>query len=156
MGQRYGEALMTVVRVSERVAAPPEEVWEIVSDPHNLTLWNRHIREVVGVPEHGLKEGSRYTTRLSFLGVGARIEAEVEEIDPPRFSRIRLSGPLDAIVRTWIQADGSGRSILEHEVDYHLKGGPVGALVARGLRLLGARTLLRRGIRAQKRQIESG
>jgi len=67
-----------------------------------------------------------------------------------------LSGPLDAIVRTWIQPDGSGRSILEHEVDYHLKGGPVGELVARGLRLLGARTLLRRGIRAQKRQIESG
>jgi ligand-binding SRPBCC domain-containing protein len=146
---------MTVVRVSERIAALPEDVWVVVSDPHNLPMWNRHIREVHDVPEHGLKEGTKYWTRISFLGVSARIDAEVQEVDAPRFSRIRLTGPLDATVRTWVQPDGSGRSILEHEVDYHLKGGPIGELVARGLRALGARTLLRRGTRAQKRQIEA-
>jgi uncharacterized protein YndB with AHSA1/START domain len=146
---------MSVVRVSETIAAPPEEVWVVVSDPQNLPMWNRHIREVHGVPEHGLKEGTKYWTRISFLGMSARIDAEVLEVDPPRFSRIRLTGPLDATVRTWIQPDGSGRSVLEHEVDYHLKGGPVGEVVARGLRTLGARALLRRGTRAQKRQIES-
>jgi uncharacterized protein YndB with AHSA1/START domain len=156
MGQRYGWALMSVVRASEIVEASPQEVWEVVSDAHNLPLWNRHIREVHGVPEHGLKEGSKYWTRVSFLGVSVRVDAEVEEVDPPRFSRIRLTGPLEATVRTWINPAGSGRSRLEHEVDYHLRGGPVGELVARGLRALGAGRLLRRGARAQKRLVESG
>ena len=147
---------MSVVRVSEKIAAPPEDVWAVVSDPQNLPMWNRHIREVHDVPEHGLKEGAKYWTRISFLGVSARIDAEVQEVDPPRFSRIRLTGPVDATVRTWVQPDGSGRSILEHEVAYNLKGGPIGEVVARGLRILGARALLRRGTRAQKHQIESG
>jgi uncharacterized protein YndB with AHSA1/START domain len=146
---------MSVVRASEIVDASPQEVWAVVSDPHNLPLWNRHIREVHDVPEHGVKEGTTYWTRLSFLGVSARVDAEVEEVDPPRFSRIRLTGPVEATVRTWINPAGSGRSRLEHEVEYHLRGGPVGELVARGLQTLGARRLLRRGALAQKRQIES-
>jgi uncharacterized protein YndB with AHSA1/START domain len=156
MGQRYGWALMSVVRASETIDASPQEVWEIVSDPHNLPLWNRHIREVRDVPEHGLKEGSRYWTRLSFLGVSARVDAEVEEIDPPRFARIRLTGPVDAVVRTWVRPAGSGRSRLEHEIEYRMRGGPVGELLARALRTFGGQTLLRRGTRAQKRQVESG
>jgi uncharacterized protein YndB with AHSA1/START domain len=156
MGQRYRWTLMSVVRASEIVDASPQEVWDVVSDPHNLPLWNRHIREVQGVPEHGLKEGTTYWTRVSFLGVSARVDVEVEEVDPPRFSRIRLTGPLEATVRTWINPAGSGRSRLEHEIDYHLRGGPVGQLVARGLRALGAGRLLRRGTQAQKRQVESG
>jgi uncharacterized protein YndB with AHSA1/START domain len=155
MGQRYGWALMSVIRASEIVDASPQDVWAVVSDPHNLPLWNRHIREVHDVPEHGLKEGTMYWTRVSFLGVSARVDAEVEEVDPPRFSRIRLTGPVEATVRTWINPAGSGRSRLEHEIEYHLRGGPVGELVARGLQTLGARSLLRRGTRAQKRQIES-
>lgn len=146
---------MSVVRASEIVDASSQDVWAVISDPRNLPQWNRYIREVHDVPEHGLKEGTRYWTRLSF-GVSVRVDAEVEEIDPPRFSRIRLSGPVEATIRTWVNPAGSGRSRLEHEVDYHLRGGPVGELLARGLQTFGARTLLRRGTRAQKRQIESG
>jgi uncharacterized protein YndB with AHSA1/START domain len=147
---------MSVVRASEVVEASPQEVWAVISDPNNLPLWNRRIREVRDVPEHGLKEGTTYWTRLSFLGVSARVDAEVEEVDPPRFSRIRLTGPVEATVRTWVSPAGAGRSRLEHEIEYHLRGGPVGELLARGLRTFGAQTLLRRGTRAQKRQIESG
>lgn len=145
---------MTTVRHWEMVDAPPEEVWEVVADPRNLPKWNRHIRAVHDVPEEGLREGSRYRTELSFLGVTFRVEARVEEIDPPRFARLRLSGPVDATVRTWVRPAGPGRTRLEHEVDYGLRGGPVGSLIARGLRMLGASQLLRRGVRAQKQQVE--
>ena len=145
---------MTTVRHWEMVDATPEEVWSVVSDPRNLPKWNRSIRSVHGVPEDGLKQGSRYWTKMAVLGVTFRIDAQVEEIDPPRFSRICLSGPLDATVRTWVRPAGPGRSRLEHEVDYRLRGGPIGAVIARGLRMLGASQLLRRGIRAQKQQVE--
>lgn len=145
---------MTTVRHWEVVEAPPDEVWAVVSNPRNLPRWNRYIRSVHGVPDDGLRNGSRYWTQMAVLGVTFRVDAEVEELDPPRFSRVRLSGPVDATVRTWVRPAGRDRSRLEHEVDYRLRGGPVGGIVARGLGMFGAPTLLRRGVRAQKRQVE--
>jgi carbon monoxide dehydrogenase subunit G len=147
---------MTVVRQWTVVNATPQEVWEVVADPRNLPRWNRYIRAVHGVPENGLREGSTYWTEMGMMGVNIRVEADVEDLDPPRFARVRLSGPLDAVVRTWIRPVGSRRSRLEHEVDYSLRGGPMGALIARGLKTLGAPTVLKRGLRAQKNQVERG
>jgi uncharacterized membrane protein len=145
-------------RISESlvVEASPEEVWDVVADPRNLPRWNRFIRSVRDVPENGLRAGSKYWTVLGGLGVSVKVRADVEEIEPPRYSRVRLSGPLDAVVTTWVRPAGSGRTRLEHEVEYHLRGGAVGELLARSVRLLGGRQLLRRGIRAQKRQVEAG
>jgi uncharacterized membrane protein len=146
---------MTQIRESAFVDAPPDEVWAVVSDPRNLPRWNRYIRSVHGVPENGLNKGDRYWTEMGGFGVRFRISAQVEEVDPPRYSKIRLTGPLEAIVQTWIHPAGRRRSRLEHQVDYHVPGGPVGNVVARALRFLGANAMLRRGIRAQKRQVET-
>lgn len=138
------------------VDAPPEEVWRVIADPRNLPRWNQHIREVHDVPSDGLKQGTRYWTEINILGVPFKIRAEVLEIDPPRYSEIRLTGPLEAIVQTWVRPIGHTRSRLEHQVDYHLKGGPVGDLIGQGVRYLGASSILKRGMRAQKLQVERG
>jgi uncharacterized membrane protein len=156
MGERYRGAPMSVVRQWVMVDASPQEVWDVVSNPRHLPSWNRYIRSVDDVPENGLREGSSYWTEMGVMGVSFRVRAQVEELDPPRFARIRLSGPLEATVRTWIRPVGTRRSRLEHEVEYRLKGGPLGALIARGLQVVGAPSMLRRGIRAQKRQAEQG
>jgi uncharacterized protein YndB with AHSA1/START domain len=147
-----------VSRINEAIVveAPPDEVWRVIADPLNLPRWNRFIRAVGDVPRNGLRPGSRYWTELGGFGVAVKVRARVEEIDPPRYSRIRLSGPVDAVVTTWVRPAGSLRSRLEHEIDYHMPGGPVGELLARTVRLLGGRQLVRRGIRAQKRQVELG
>jgi uncharacterized protein YndB with AHSA1/START domain len=148
---------VSVVRASEIVEASPESVWEIISDPRNLPRWNQHIKKVTGVPEDGLKPGSRYTTSLRVVGVPFDVHAEVLKIDPPRYSEIRLTGPLEARVRTWVRPAGKRRSRLEHEVTYRVKRiGPAGRIIDQGLRMMGAGTLLRRGTRAQKRQVERG
>jgi carbon monoxide dehydrogenase subunit G len=147
---------MTVVRQSTVVDARPDEVWRVISDPRNLPRWNSFIKAVHNVPPNGLKPGDRYWTELGLLGVRFRVEARVVEVDEPRSAMIRLSGPLEATIRTWLRPVGKGRTRLEHEVDYSLKGGPIGAMIARGVKLLGAPTILKRGIRAQKRQVESG
>lgn len=156
MGQRYRGAAVSRIRESVIVEAPPEEVWEVIADPRNLPRWNRFIRAVRDVPEDGLRAGSRYRAELGGLGVSVKVRAEVEELEAPRYSRVRLSGPLDAVVTTWVRPAGSRRSRLEHEIEYHLRGGAVGELIARTVRLLGGSQLLRRGIRAQKRQVEAG
>jgi uncharacterized protein YndB with AHSA1/START domain len=146
---------MTRIRQHAIIDASPEEVWAVVSNPRNLPRWNRFIRAVHDVPENGLRPGDRYWTEMGGFGVRFRVRAEVLEADPPRYSRVRLTGPLEAIVRTWIHPAGRRRSRLEHEVNYSVRGGPIGAVVSRALRLVGAPQMLKRGIRAQKRQAES-
>jgi uncharacterized membrane protein len=148
---------MTVVRASVDIDAPPERVWEVVSDPRNLPLWDRHIVAVEGLPPDGVKEGSRYTTVLKLISVHAHVPAEVLELDPPRLGRVRLGGLIDAVVTTRIDPLSGNRSRLEHHVNYEFRGGPLGKLAARSLRMIGGAGLaLRHGALAQKRQIEDG
>ena len=147
---------MTLIRHSEIVDASPAEVWRIVGDPRNLPRWNKHILAVHEVPPNGLRPGARYATEMGGFGLRFKVLAEVEELEPPRYSRIRLSGPIDAVVRTWVHPAGRHRARLEHEVDYHIPGGPIGAVIERVVKRIGATGLLKRGLRAQKRQVERG
>lgn len=146
---------MTRIRQDAIIDATPEEVWAVISNPRNLPRWNKYITAVHDVPENGLRPGDRYWTEMGGFGVRFRVRAEVLEVDPPRYSRVRLTGPFQAVVRTWVHPAGAQRSRLEHEVQYSVRGGPIGAVVARALRVLGAPQMLKRGIRAQKRQVES-
>lgn len=146
---------MSVVETSLVIDAPPRTVWDLVSDPRNLPAWDRHIVAVDGVPPGGLRRGSEYSTTLRLMGVRARIGAKVLEFRTPRYSKVRLTGILDATVETWLEpVDGGRSSRLRHRVDYRFKGGPLGAISAEAVRRLGAGALLRRGALAQKRQAE--
>ena len=148
---------MTVVSVAVEVDAPPERVWEVVSDPANLPHWDRHIVRVTGVPPGGLAHGMSYVTEMRFMGVRARVRAKVLEWDPPRRAAIRLEGLLDATVTSIVEPLPGGRSRLEHVVEYRFRGGPLGDVAARSLRLVGgAQYALRHGTLAQKREIEGG
>lgn len=150
-----GGAPVNVVRASVVVDAPPQDVWRVVADPRNLPRWNRYIHHVTGVPETGLVKGSTYQAELRVLAVSSPVVATVIDIDPPRSAEVRLEGPLEAVVRTRLKPVGVRRTLLEHEVAYRLKGGPVGEMLGRALSHLGAAAVLKRGTRAQKRQVEA-
>lgn len=145
---------MSVIEASEVINAAPEAVWKVVADPNNIPRWDHHAYEVKGVPEAGLGRGSEYTTGVKFMGARAHASAKVLEIEAPRYSKIELRGLVDGIVETWLEPLDSGKTRLRHRIDYRFKGGPIGGLAARAVRLLGASSLLRRGIQAQKRQVE--
>jgi len=144
------------VSIDMEIEATPAEVWTVVSDPRNLPRWDRHILAVRGVPDDGLTEGARYTTELKMMGVRGTVEAEVLEMDPPKRSRIRLRGLLDATVNTSVSPlSGGRRALLEHDVEYHFRGGGLAAFATQGLQLTGGPSVvLRRGAMAQKKQIE--
>jgi uncharacterized protein YndB with AHSA1/START domain len=154
MVERYGEPSMTRIRESAIVDASPEAVWAVVADPRNLPRWNRYILAVHEVPENGLRKGDRYWTEMGGFGVRFKIRAQVLELEKARYAKIVLSGPVDGVVQTWVHPAGKRRSRLEQQIDYQLRGGVVGAVIARALRRLGAAAMLRRGVRAQKRQVE--
>lgn len=146
---------MTVVTVAVEVEAPPEAVWEVISNPRNLPHWDRHIVRVTGVPSTGLSEGVRYVAEMRFMALRSRVRAEVLEWEPPRRATIRLSGLIDGTVTSTVEPLANGMSGLEHAVDYRFRGGVLGDLAARSLALLGgAQYALRHGTLAQKREIE--
>lgn len=145
---------MTVLTVETDVDALPEHVWEVVSDPRNLTTWDRHIAAVHGVPEGGLRRGTEYDTEIRFMGVRVNVHADVIEIQAPRYSKIRLRGIVDAMVETWLDPVDEKRTRLRHRVDYRFRGGPLGDLGARAVRAMGGASLLKRGVQAQKHQAE--
>jgi carbon monoxide dehydrogenase subunit G len=146
---------VTVVEAETEVEAAPDEVWRVVADPRNLPRWDRRIAAVEGVAEGGLEEGAEYAVVLRFLGVRAWTGVRVLELDPPRHARLALSGVAEGVVETWVDPVGRGRSMLRHRVSYRFLGGPLGELAARAVRLAGAAHLLRRGLLAQKRQVEA-
>jgi carbon monoxide dehydrogenase subunit G len=146
---------VTVLSVEADVDASPEQVWKVVADPRNLKEWDRHIWAVHGVPEEGLRRGSEYDTEIRFMGVRTRVHADVIDIDPPRYSKIRLRGLVDATVETFLEPVEGGRTALRHRVDYRFRGGPLGDLGARVVRAMGGASLLRKGVQAQKRQAEA-
>jgi uncharacterized protein YndB with AHSA1/START domain len=147
---------VSVVDVSVDIQAPPEEVWKIVADPHNLPRWDRHIAKVEGVPPEGLRQGTSYSTEVRFMGVRAHGQAKVVEIRPPEYSKIQLSGLVDGVVETWLEGlDGGHRTRLRHRIKYRFRGGPIGELGARAVGMLGAAAMVRRGVMAQKRQAEN-
>jgi carbon monoxide dehydrogenase subunit G len=147
----------TMVSASVEVDAPPERVWAVVADPRQLPRWERHIVSIEDVSPEGLSKGATYTVVMRFVAVRARVHAEVLEWSPPGYACVRLTGLLDATVRTTITPIGRRRSRLEHDVEYTFRGGALGDLAARSLQLVGgAHLALRLGAMSQKHQIESG
>lgn len=145
---------MTTVEASVEVHTRPERVWEVTSDPRNLPHWDKHI-ERVWLPSSGLGLGARYSIRMRFMSVRSDVEAEVLEWEPPWRARVRLVGILSGTVTTSIASLPFDRSLLRHEVEYSFKGF-LGGFAARSLAAVGgAQLALRRGIVAQKQEIES-
>src|SRR5947209_18814878 len=123
---------MSVVQLSVEVDAPPNAVWKVVADPHNLPRWDRHIASVRGLPADGLHEGAEYTTEIRFMGARAHATSRVVEFRPPEYSKVRLNGLIDGTVETWLEPlDGGRRTRLRHRVEYRFIGGPIGRLGAR-------------------------
>jgi uncharacterized membrane protein len=144
----------TVAEASIEIAAPPEVVWELASDPRNLPHWDRHI-EAAHVVRADLGPGSRYEVTMRFMAVTARISVEVREWEPPWRAVLRLDGLLEALVTTSIASLPFDRSLLRHQVEYRFRG-PLGLFGAKSLNAVGgAQLALRRGLAAQKREIES-
>jgi ligand-binding SRPBCC domain-containing protein len=144
----------TRAEASIEIDAPPETVWKKASDPRNLPHWDRHI-EAAHVARETLGPGSRYEVRMRFMAVTARVEVVVLEWEPPWRAVLQLHGLLQATVTTSVASLPFDRSLLRHEVEYRFKG-PLGLFGARSLNAVGgAHLALRRGLAAQKREIES-
>ena len=63
------------------VAAPPERVFSLLSDPSELPSWNRAITELIEGPAR-LEPGSVWKVRIHALGQSWVSKSQVSTIDP--------------------------------------------------------------------------
>ena len=145
--------MTSVVEVAVDVDATAEDVWKVVADPRNLQRWDRHIALVEGA-QGELRAGDRYTTELRFMGARARAHMKVIALTPNRYSKVAMDGVVDGTVETWLEPLDGDRTRLRHRVEYRFRGGPLGEVAGRAVRMMGAGTILKRGVQAQKRQVE--
>jgi carbon monoxide dehydrogenase subunit G len=145
--------MTSVVEVSVDIDAVPEDVWKVVADPRNLQRWDRHIALVEGASGE-LHEGDEYTAELRFLGARARAHMKVLALKPNEYSKVAMDGVVDGTVETWVEPLDGDRSRLRHRVKYRLRGGPLGEVAGRAVRMMGGGSILKRGVQAQKRQVE--
>ena len=144
---------MTTIEFSVEIDAPPERVWQVTSNPANLPHWDKHI-ESVELPEGGLALGVRYRVMMRFMSLRTTVDAEVLEWEPPWRASIRLTGLLEATVTTTVASLPFARSVLRHEITYRFRG-LFGGVGAQSIQVLGGSQMaLKRGVLAQKREIE--
>jgi uncharacterized protein YndB with AHSA1/START domain len=153
MVQREPRGRVTTIEFSVEIDAPPERVWQVTSNPANLPHWDKHI-ESVELPEGGLALGVRYRVMMRFMSLRTTVDAEVLEWEPPWRASIRLTGLLEATVTTTVASLPFARSVLRHEITYRFRG-LFGGVGAQSIQVLGGSQMaLKRGVLAQKREIE--
>ncbi|MDP2712074.1 MAG: SRPBCC family protein [Solirubrobacteraceae bacterium] len=146
------------VQAAIEVAAPPETIWELVSDParylhfmSGITRW-----EIAG--EHARGLGARYRTlmRVGSAEIGGLVE--IVECDAPRdLAWTSISG-IDQRGRWRLREIGPGhlgeRTRVELRLQYGVAGAGILGWIAEQVAAPAVRKNLRRSLQELRRQVE--
>lgn len=118
------------------VAAPPQEIYAVVMDPHRLGDWVTIHERLEDTAPGELKKGSTLTQRLKLAGRGFKVEWEVVEDDCPTRVVWHGRGPMrsKAGVVYEFEADGHGGTRFSYTNEYELPGGPLGKMAGPAVR----------------------
>lgn len=110
------------------VAASPEEIWEIVTNPILAPLWNpsvSRVRDFTGMP---IRVGSSWVQDVSILGRPTAMTAKVVHSHPPWEAVVQFSGPGEPKVSTRLRSEG-GHTRLEQIMEIALSRGLAGIAI---------------------------
>lgn len=99
-----------MARNTHLIPAPPERVFEVLSDPASYGEWVVGSQEIRGADPNFPAAGSRFQHRVGFGPVTVADHTEVLEVDPPRHIRLRAKArPFGtAIVDLRLERRGDG------------------------------------------------
>ena len=123
---------MTDLRQTIDIAAPPEEVWAVLTDLGRLDEWvEEHRGFPDGVPAT-LDEGTTYSQTLEAAGQNVDIAWTVVAHEAPSVLAFDGSGPAgsSATLRYELSPEGQGTR-MAYATSFDLPGGPLGSLAAK-------------------------
>lgn len=122
---------MTVAETELEIAAPREEVFQVLLDPNRLDEWVTISHGVSDVPDGELRAGSEFRQRMRLGGASFEVKWEVVELDRPRLAVWEGRGPAgsSAGVRYELSENSSGTHF-RYRNEYRLPGGRLGELAS--------------------------
>jgi carbon monoxide dehydrogenase subunit G len=115
------------VETTLKLGAPPEEVFDLLMDPHRLGEWVTAHRSVSGVPDGELKMGSTFKQRLRLARVEFEVEWKVVRLERPSLAEWQGRGPRGTEARVVYRLEPEGEGTDFHYLnELKLPGGPAG------------------------------
>jgi carbon monoxide dehydrogenase subunit G len=111
------------------IAAPPQEVYDVVMDPRRLGDWVSIHDSLEHAPDGPLHKGAELAQRLKLAGRRFTVHWTVVEDEPCRSVTWEGKGPAHShasVSYEFEEEDGGTNFIYANE--YHLPGGPLGAM----------------------------
>jgi len=117
------------------IDAPPEEVYDVLTDPNCLGQWVTIQEELVSAPDPPLSEGDCVVQRMKVVGKSFEVSWDVEVADRPSKVRWAGNGPMGSVARATYELsdNGNGGTTFSYTNEYDVPGGPVGKVAGRAL-----------------------
>lgn len=114
------------------IAAPPEQVYDVVMDPSRLGDWVTIHERVEDAPEAVLASGATLTQHLKLGGRGFKVRWKVTEDERPRRVRWEGRGPAGSTaVAEYVLTPTAAGTSFDYLNELKTPGGPLGALAGR-------------------------
>ena len=145
--------------VTTRIAAPPDEVFDLCLDieAHERSLASSRERAVGGTTTGRLAPGDEVRFRAWHFGIRFALTSRITEYERPhRFVDEQVRGPFSTYRHEHRFADGGGVTVMEDEVSFVAPFGALGRLVERLVLARYLRELIEERNGSLKAELESG
>lgn len=68
--------------ITERLAVPPDDLFDLISSVDRLPNWNEHIHHVVEAPSGNPREGDEWVVEIRAMATHWNSRSRVQEVDP--------------------------------------------------------------------------
>ena len=91
------------------IERPPQEVFDVISDPAKQSLWQSSLESAEWTSNDSVGVGSTMKVVAKFLGRKIETDLQLTAYDPPRkFSLKGLNGPYPLEITNTLEAQGEG------------------------------------------------
>lgn len=124
------------VERSIEIAAPADEIYDLVMDPQRLEDWVTIHAGLKDAPRGELRRGSELTQCLKLAGRRFDVHWHVVEAEKPRRVVWEGRGPVHSRAKVVYEfdSDGDGNTCFSYMNEYSVPGGPLGRVAAGALR----------------------
>jgi uncharacterized protein YndB with AHSA1/START domain len=117
------------------IDAPPDRVYDVLTDPKCLGEWVTIQEELVSAPEAPLEPGDCVVQKMKVVGRSFEVSWDVEVADRPEKVRWIGDGPMGSKARATyeLSSNGNGGTTFSYTNEYDVPGGPIGKVAGKAL-----------------------